>query len=80
MANYVYAVGMWWHFYCHHHPASLSLLSSVYRTPGHMVDAIEFICSLYIDIPSPLRHLNNFSLWHLFGILGAYLLLAHILH
>ena len=54
--------------------ASSSLASlSVYSTSGHMGDAIEFICGIYIAILPPLMHIKWFRhmvfMWHLNGII-----------
>ena len=52
-----------------------SLVSSVYNTPGHMVNASEFMCGIYTGILMPLMHFKLFGqlafLWHLRGIFVA---------
>ena len=53
LADSVYATGQ--HCHC---PA---LLSSAYSAPGHLVNASEFICGIYIGIFTPLMHIEEFE-------------------
>ena len=55
------------------------MLSSVYSTPGHMLEVIEFMCGIFIGLLLPLIYVKKFAhVVHIWNLKGMFVMCTYI--